>query len=114
MNHCVGCPCIDCSCRVAANDCSKVPSVPESSSGYARGMPRGSTVVAVMSLKVEPTFLARVANAMWHDADVEMRKIVHHARGSHALFHVKQLHSFDLVFRSSGESARLVVPAVCR
>ena len=88
--------------------------MPVSSSGFAHGTPRGPTVWAVMSLEVKPTFLARVANAMWHDADLEMRKFACHARGSHALFHVKQLHSFDLVFRGSGESARLVVPAICR
>ena len=70
-----------------------MPSVPVSSSGFARGTLRGPTVGAVMSLEVEPTFLARVANATWHDADVEMRKIARHTRGSHALFHVKQLHS---------------------
>ena len=67
-----------------------------------------------MSLEVEPTFLARVANAMWHDVDIEMCKIAHHARVSHALFHVKQLHSSNLVFRGSGEPARLAVPAVCK
>ena len=67
-----------------------------------------------MSLEVEAMFLARVANATWHEADVEIRKIDCHARGSHAFFHVKQLHGFDLVYRGSGESARLVVPAVCR
>ena len=67
-----------------------------------------------MSLEVEPTFLAHVANAMWLDADMEMRKIACRTRYSHALFHVKQLHSFDLVFHGSGESARLVMPAICR
>ena len=114
MNQCVGSACIEGNCRVAATDCSKVPSVPVSSSGFARGMPCGPVVGAVMSLEVEPTFLARVANATWHDSDVEMCKITRHARGSHALFHVKQLHGFDLVFRGSGESAKLVVPAVCK
>ena len=85
-----------------------------SSSGFARGTPRGPTVGTAMLLEVEPTFLARVANATRHDSDVEMRKIARHARGSHALFHMKQLHGFDLVFCSSGESARLVVPVICR
>ena len=80
----------------------------------ARGMPRGPTIGTALSLEVEPTFLARVANIMWHDTDVEMRKIARRARGSHALFHVKQLQGFDLVFHGSGESARLVVPAICR
>ena len=51
---------------------------------------------------------------MWHDTDVELRKIAHRARGSHALFYVRQLHGFDLVYRGSGELARLVVPAACR
>ena len=88
--------------------------MPVSSSGLARGTPRGPTVGTALSLEVEPTFLAHVANATWYDADVEMRKIACHARGSHALFHAKQLHGFDLVFLGSGESARLVVPAICR
>ena len=88
--------------------------MPVSSTGLARGTPRGPTDGTVLSLEVEPTFLARVASATWHDADVEMRKVAHHARGSHALFHIKQLHGFDLVFRGSGELARLVVPTVCR
>ena len=91
-----------------------MPGVPRSSSGFARGTPRGPAVGTDLSLEVEPTFLARVANATWHDADVEMRKIARHTRGLHALFHVKQLHGFDLVFRGSGELARLVVPAACR
>ena len=88
--------------------------MPVSSSGLARGMPRGPTVGNALSLEVEPTFLARVANTTWHDTDVEMHKIARRARGSHALFHVKQLHGFDLVYRGSGELARLVVPAACR
>ena len=77
-----------------------MPSVPGLSSGFAHGTPRGPTVGAVMSLEVETTFLACVENSTWHDADVEMRKIACRARGSHALFHVKQLHGFDLVYRS--------------
>ena len=79
-----------------------MPSVPRSSSGFACGTPRGPAVGTALSLEVEPTFLARVANATWHEADVEMRKIACHARGSHALFHVKQLHAFDLVYPGSG------------
>ena len=88
--------------------------MPVLSSGLARGTPRGPTVGTALSLEVEPTFLAHVANATWHDANVEMCKIARRARGSHALFHVKQLHGFDLVYRGSGELARLVVPAACR
>ena len=91
-----------------------MPSVPVSSRGFAHGMRRNPSVGIAMSLEGEPAFLARVANAMWHDTDMEMRKIARRARGSHALFHVKQLHGFDLVYRGSGESARLVVPAACR
>ena len=89
MNQCVGCACIVGSCKVAATDCLKVPSVPVSSSGFARGTPRGPTVGTVFSLEVKPMFLAHVANATWHDIDVEMRKFTCCARGSHALFHVK-------------------------
>ena len=63
MNHCVGCACVEGSCRVDATDCSKVPSVPVLSSGFARGMPRGPTVGTVLSLEVEPTFMACVTNA---------------------------------------------------
>ena len=88
--------------------------MPVSSSGFACGMPRGPVVGTVLSLEVEPTFLARVAKATWHEADVKMRKIARCARGSHVLFHVKQLHGFDLVYRGSGELARLVVPAAFR
>ena len=91
MNQCIACAFIVGSCKVAAPGCAKVPRVPVLSSGFARGTPHGLTVGAVVSLEVEPTFLARVAYATWHDADVEMRKIAHRARGSHALFHVKQL-----------------------
>ena len=65
-----------------------MPSVPVSSSEFARGMPRCPTVGAVMSLEVEPTFLECVANTTWHDTNMEMRKIARCARGSHALFHV--------------------------
>ena len=88
--------------------------MPRLSSEFAHGTPRDPVVGTALSLEVEPTFVARVAHATWHDADVEMRKIAHRARGSHALFHVKQLHGFDLVYRGSGELARLVVPATCR
>ena len=88
--------------------------MPVLSSGFARGTPRCPIIGTALSLEVKPTFVAHVANAMWHDADVEMREIACHARGSHALFHVKQLHGFDLVLCSSGELARLMVPAICR
>ena len=88
--------------------------MPVSSSGLARGTPRGPAVGTALSLEVEPTFLACVANDTWCDADVEMHKIARRARGSHALFHVKQLHGFDLVYRGAGELARLVVLAACR
>ena len=89
MNQCVGCACVEGSCKVAATDCSKVSSAPVSSSGFARGTPRGPTVGTVTSLEVEPTFLACVVNATWNDADMEICKFASHARGSHALFYVK-------------------------
>ena len=38
MNHCVSCACVEDSCKVVAIDCSKVPSVSTSSSGFVRGM----------------------------------------------------------------------------
>ena len=37
-------------------------------------MPRGTRVAQVLLLEVELTFLARVAEAMWANDDVEMRK----------------------------------------
>ena len=114
MNKSINCACVEGSCKVAATECSKAPSVPVSSSGSAHGTPRSPIVGTAMSLEVEPTFMERVAYAMWHDADMEMCKIAHHARDSHALFHVKQLHGFDLVYCGSGESMRLMVPAICR
>ena len=58
MNQCVGCACIVGSCKVAATDCSIVSSMPVLSSGFAHGTPRGPTVGTVMSLEVEPMFLA--------------------------------------------------------
>ena len=102
------------SCKVATTNCLQVPSVLVLRSGHARGMPRGPSVGAVLSLEVDPMFLACVANATWHDTDVEMHKFALHSRGPHALFHVKQLHGYDLVFWGSGESARLLVSAACR
>ena len=52
-------------------------------------MLRGPRVGVVGSLEVEPTFLARVSEATWQHADVEMRKLVRIARGLHALFYVR-------------------------
>ena len=43
--------------------------------GTARGMPSAHVVDQILSLEVEPTYLARVHEAMWQDADVEMRKL---------------------------------------
>ena len=51
-------------------------------------MPRGPGVGVVNSLEGKPMFLARVSEATWQHADVEMRKLVQRARGSHALLHV--------------------------
>ena len=52
--------------------------------GTARGTPSARVVDQISSLEVEPTYLARVHEAMWQDADVEMRKLCRRARGSHA------------------------------
>ena len=52
--------------------------------GTARGMPCARVVDQILSLEVEPTYLARVHEATWQNADVEMRKVCHRARGSHA------------------------------
>ena len=57
--------------------------------GRARGTPRGPRGGHMASIEVEPTFLARVADATWQNADVEMRKLARRARGSHAQFHVR-------------------------
>ena len=65
-------------------------------------------------VEVEPTFLARVSEATWQHADMEMHKFVKRLHGSHALFHVRSVHGLELVFRGSGQAARLVVPAMCR
>ena len=52
--------------------------------GTARGTPGVRVVDQILSLEVEPTYLARVHEATWHDADMEMRKLCRRARGSHA------------------------------
>ena len=59
-------------------------------------------VGVVGKLKVEPTFLARISEATWQYTDMEMRKFVRRARGLRALFHVRSLHSLELVFRGTG------------
>ena len=63
---------------------------------------------------VEPTFLARVYNATWTNPDGEMLQFGRRARGSHALFHVREIHGFELIFWGTNESARLVMPAMSR
>ena len=52
--------------------------------GVARGTPCDPTYVHVGLLEVAPTFLARVYEATWQYADVEMQKLGHRACGSHA------------------------------
>ena len=52
--------------------------------GTARGMPSARVVDQILLLEVEPMYLACVYEATWQDADVEMRKLCHRARGSHA------------------------------
>ena len=52
--------------------------------GTARGTPSAHVVDQILLLEVELTYLTRVHEATWHDADVEMRKLCRRARGSHA------------------------------
>ena len=52
--------------------------------GTARGMPSARVVDQILSLEVEPTYLARVHEATWQNADMELKKFCHRARGSHA------------------------------
>ena len=52
--------------------------------GTACGMPNARVVDQILSLEVEPTYLARVHEATWQDADVEMRKLCRRARVSYA------------------------------
>ena len=52
--------------------------------GTARGTPSAHVVDQILSLEVEAMYLARVHEATWQDADVEMRKLCRRARGSHA------------------------------
>ena len=74
----------------------------------------GHHIALVLSLEVELMFFAHVAEATWADADVEMRKLVRRAQGSHASFHICELHGCKLVFRGPQGAARLVIPASCR
>ena len=39
----------------------------------AHGTPGACIIDQILLLEVEPTYLARVHEATWHDADVEMR-----------------------------------------
>ena len=52
--------------------------------GTARETPGARVIDQISSLKVDPTYLARVHEATWQDADVAMRKLCRRARGSHA------------------------------
>ena len=52
--------------------------------GTARGTPSAHVIDQILSLEVEPTYLARVHEATRQDADVEMKKLCRRARGSHA------------------------------
>ena len=80
----------------------------------ARGMPGAHVIDQISLLEVEPMYLARVYEATRQNAGVEMRRLCHRARGSHAKFHVRELHRVELVYRGTNESARLVIPASCR
>ena len=77
-------------------------------------MPCDTHVAHVLLLEVELIFLVHVAEATWANADVEMRKLVRRAQGSHASFHIRELHGVKLVFRGPQAAARLVIPATCR
>ena len=66
------------------------------------------------SIEVESNFLARVNEVTRQNADMKMQKLGRRARGSHAWFHIRKLHGFELVFRGTNEASRLVIPASCR
>ena len=65
-------------------------------------MPCGPFVGVEGSLKVEPTFLARVSEATWQHADVEMYKFTRRARSLPPLFHVRSVQGIELVFCGTG------------
>ena len=77
-------------------------------------MPCDPSDVHVASLEVDPLYLARAHGATWQNTDMEMQKLDYRAHGSHTWFNVRELHSFELVFRCTNEVARLVIPAFCR
>ena len=120
----VGCTSACCGTASAAGSCVKATVADRRSvalkltqgfcSNGACGMPHGTRVAQVLSLEVEPTFLACVTEATWANADVEMRKLVRRAQGSHANFHIWELHGFKLIFCGPQGAARLVIPASCR
>ena len=83
-------------------------------SNGACGTPCATLVAHVLSLEVEPTFLACVAEATWAEVDVEMKKLICRAQGSHTSFHICEMHWFKFVFRGPQGAARLVIPASCR
>ena len=58
---------------------------------------------AVLSLGVDPTFLAHVANVIWHGTDAEICKFACHARWPYVLFLLNQFYGYDLVFQGYGE-----------
>ena len=64
-----------------------------------RGATRSPVKGHVLSLEVEPTFLARVHEATWQATYAEMRKLAHRARGTHAMFYVGSRYGFEFVFR---------------
>ena len=83
-------------------------------SDSAHGIPRGTRVAYVLLLKIEPMFIAHVLDATWANADVEMQKLVCRATGTHASFHIGELHRFKLFFCGPQTAAWLVIPASCR
>ena len=51
--------------------------------GTARGTPIAHVIKQILSLEVDPMYLARVYEAKWQNVDVEMKKLCRRARGSH-------------------------------
>ena len=117
MSACCGTACAAGSCveaTVADRRSVALKSTQGLCSNGARGIPRGTRVAHMLLLEFEPTFLVCVAEATWADADVKVRNLVGRAQGSHASFHIQELHGFKLVCRGPQAAARLVMPASCR
>ena len=51
------------------------------------------------SIAVEPSFLARVAEAQRDASDCDMQCLVRRTRGSNAAWVIRSVHGYDLVYR---------------